>query len=153
VKHIAGLSRAYRRHVHDELAIAHVWDGSTMAWIQGRAVPISGPCVVFIAPGVAHACTPLLLDELCGLAGLSKYHLVRAFKAAFGLTPHAYQMNLRVNMAKARLKAGQELAGVALETGFCDQSHLTRVFCRCVGVTPAVYSGFTAIPSKKPARR
>ena len=91
---------------------------------------------------------PLSLAELCAVAGLSKYHLVRSFKAAYGLTPHAYLLNLRVNEAKACLRLGQELASVALDAGFCDQSHFTRVFTRCVGLTPAAYQKATAIPSK-----
>lgn len=243
VKHIADLSRAYRQHVHDEVSIAHVWSGSTLALIDGEEVPISGECVVVIPPGVVHACNPvkesgweytlalldpgacpaiffeapcwilpstdwlkgtfralrdgghgpvedilehlapsmvapttsrsgvpahpralrrvmehlrarwaapLDLEELCAVAGLSKYHLVRAFKGAYGLTPHAYLLNIRINEAKARLRQGQDLAAVALDVGFCDQSHLTRVFTRCVGLTPAAYQKATAIPSKRP---
>lgn len=227
VKHISGLSRAYRKHVHDELSVAHVWSGSSLAWIDGHEVPVAGECVVVIRPGVAHACNPMpgsgwsytlaLLDRdlrgmegpyrilpssarlrevfqglqedrsrglatlldalesfeedgddpvrnmparalrrvmahlrshvatpldlmaLSTVAGLSKYHLVRAFRQAYGLTPHAYHLNLRVNHAKTRLAGGEDLARVALDCGFCDQGHFTRVFARCVGMTPGAY--------------
>jgi AraC-like DNA-binding protein len=75
---------------------------------------------------------------------------VRSFKDAYGLTPHAYHLNLRVNEAKARLRMDGDLATVALDAGFCDQSHFTRVFTRCVGMPPAAYQKATAIPSKTP---
>jgi AraC-like DNA-binding protein len=96
----------------------------------------------------AHPGSSLSLEVLCEVAGLSRYHLVRSFKQAYGLTPHACHLNLRVNEAKARLRLGQDLATVALECGFCDQSHFTRVFARCVGMPPASYQKSTAIPSK-----
>ena len=91
---------------------------------------------------------PLDLDELSVLAGLSKYHLVRAFRRAYGLSPHAYHLNLRVNEAKRRLRLGCDPASVAQELGFCDQSHLNRVFVKFVGMAPAEYRKATAIPSK-----
>ena len=98
----------------------------------------------------AHLEAPLSLESLCAVAGLSKYHLVRAFRHAYGLAPHALHLSLRVNDAKARLRRGQEVVEVALACGFCDQSHFTRVFSRCVGMTPAAYQRTMAIPSKNP---
>lgn len=95
---------------------------------------------------------PLSLDDLSAGSGLSKFHLVRAFRSAYGLTPHAYLLNLRVDQARARLKRGQPLAEVALDCGFCDQSHLTRAFSRQVGLTPAAYQKAMAIPSKTGTR-
>ena len=62
----------------------------------------------------------------------------------YGLTPHAYHLNLRVNEAKARLARGEDLATVAQECGFCDQGHFTRVFARCVGMTPGAYRRLVA---------
>ena len=53
---------------------------------------------------------------------MSKYHLVRAFRQAYGLTPHAYHLNLRVNDAKARLARGEDLARVARTAGFATRA-------------------------------
>ena len=91
---------------------------------------------------------PISLDELCALSGLSKYYLLRSFKRAYGFTPHAYLLNLRVNRAKKLLKGGLDLAEAALDCGFCDQSHLSREFTPRVGFTPASYRDMTAISSK-----
>ena len=76
------------------------------------------------------------LEELAAVAGLSPSRLVRVFKAALGLPPHAYHRYLRVRRAQALLRAGRPVAAVALDCGFTDQSHLTRAFKRHVGVTP-----------------
>jgi len=55
------------------------------------------------------------------------------------MTPHAYQLQVRVRRAKALLLAGHPIAQAATEAGFWDQSHLTRHFKRTIGVTPARY--------------
>jgi AraC-like DNA-binding protein len=95
----------------------------------------------------------LNLEELSAVSGLSKFHLVRSFKECYGLTPHAYLMNLRVNEAKMRLRSGEPLSEAALDCGFCDQSHFTRVFESRVGMTPAAYREVTAISYKTRIRR
>jgi len=80
------------------------------------------------------------LDELARLAGLSPFHLLRVFRRALQLPPHAYLTGVRIARAKALLAAGRPVARVATETGFVDQSHLTRQFKRLVGVTPGQYA-------------
>jgi len=79
------------------------------------------------------------LAELAALAGLSRYQLIRAFRRATGMTPHAWQVNQRVNLARDRLRAGEAIAEVAYGLGFADQSHFQRVFKAHAAVTPARY--------------
>ncbi|WP_215406355.1 AraC family transcriptional regulator [Janthinobacterium sp. JC611] len=81
------------------------------------------------------------LRQLAQAAGLSPFQLIRAFRAATGLTPHAYQLNMHVNRARSRLQAGGALADIACELGFADQSHLQRVFKAHAGITPGRYRG------------
>ena len=66
----------------------------------------------------------------------SPTRLVRAFDAAFGITPHAYVLARRLDLARERILDGEPLASVAAEVGFFDQAHLTRRFKRFLGVTP-----------------
>jgi len=66
-------------------------------------------------------------------------HLVRAFRDAFGLPPHAYLTGRRVERARALLLHGQRPAEVAAAVGFYDQSHLTRYFKRYLGTAPAAF--------------
>jgi len=81
--------------------------------------------------------SPVSLDELAAVAGLSRYHLLRSFRMRFGLPPHAYQNQLRVRHAKELLFQGAAITKAALESGFYDQAHLTNVLRRHTGVTPA----------------
>jgi AraC-like DNA-binding protein len=70
-------------------------------------------------------------------------HLVRAFRDAFGLPPHAYLIGRRVERARALLLAGQPPAEVATAVGFYDQSHLTRYFRRYLGTAPSTFRRFS----------
>ena len=83
---------------------------------------------------------PVTLAELAAHAGLSRFELARTFRAQIGLPPHAFQLDLRIARARKLLAAGAAPAAVAAACGFYDQAHLTRVFKRAVGVTPARYA-------------
>ncbi len=80
------------------------------------------------------------LDELVTLSGLSRFHLVRIFAKHVGMTPHAFQIKVRINAARALLKAGVSPVSVSTDIGFSDQSHFTRHFKRAWGVTPSRYA-------------
>ena len=82
----------------------------------------------------------ITLARLASLAKLSPYHLLRVVHAELGLPPHAYLTQVRVAQAKKLLSLGMPIPQAALETGFVDQSHLTRHFKRQVGVTPGQYA-------------
>lgn len=80
------------------------------------------------------------LEQLARLASLSTFHLARVFAEEVGLPPHAYQLGVRLARAKDLLLRGWPVAQTAFETGFADQSHLTRHFKRLVGVPPGRYA-------------
>lgn len=79
------------------------------------------------------------LAELAALAGMSRYQLIRAFRRATGLTPHAWQFDQRIQEARHRLRNGEALAVVAHALGFSDQSHFQRAFKAYAGATPGQY--------------
>ncbi|MBA2781023.1 AraC family transcriptional regulator [Halomonas kenyensis] len=81
----------------------------------------------------------ITLGELADMAGLSRFQLLRAFSRAHGTTPHAYQLQRRVLMARRLIAKGQGLSQAALEAGFFDQSHMSRAFSRQLGLTPGRY--------------
>jgi AraC-like DNA-binding protein len=84
----------------------------------------------------AHFQEPVALADLARVAGLSRYHLSRAFREELGLPPHAYQTHLRVLHARRLIEAGRPLATAAAMAGFADQSHLARHFRRMVALPP-----------------
>ncbi|MHC3146452.1 helix-turn-helix transcriptional regulator, partial [Acinetobacter nosocomialis] len=76
------------------------------------------------------------LEVLAQQIGLSRYAIIRLFKANVGLTPHAFQINLKINQARELLKQGISLAELAVNLGFSDQSHFHKAFKAHTGVTP-----------------
>jgi AraC-like DNA-binding protein len=86
-----------------------------------------------------HYADNVTLDSLAAAANLSPFHLLRVFRRAVGLPPHAYLTSVRVQQARRLLRTDLSIAAVAAQTGFVDQSHLTRHFKRIVGVPPGHY--------------
>lgn len=82
---------------------------------------------------------PPSLEELAARVGLGPFALNRAFRSRYGLPPHAYLNQLRVDRARTLLAAGRPVGEVASEVGFADQPHLTRHFRRHLGVPPGAY--------------
>ena len=79
------------------------------------------------------------MADLSQAVGLDGFRLSRAFSARFGLPPHAWHLQYRLRLAQSRLAAGSTVSHVAFDLGFSDQAHLTRLFKRLTGVTPARY--------------
>ena len=75
--------------------------------------------------------------DLAKLNNQSETTFVRKFKKCFQTTPIKYINKVRVHVSKQLLIATDKTIGeIAFETGFCDQSHLTREFSKIVGMTP-----------------
>jgi AraC-like DNA-binding protein len=87
----------------------------------------------------AHLADDIGLDTLAAITGTDRFRLSRAFKAAFGMAPHAYLIQLRLSRARHLLAQGNTPAQVAAALGFADQSHLGRWFMRGYRMTPALY--------------
>jgi AraC-like DNA-binding protein len=115
---------------------------STAAFASDSVSSSAGP-----ARAVDDACAFLrasadgrpTLEETAMAAGMSKFALLRRFRAELGTTPHAYLVMLRVNLAQSLLVGGASPAEAALAAGFSDQAHLGLWFRRLLGVTPAGY--------------
>jgi AraC-like DNA-binding protein len=82
----------------------------------------------------------LTLTALAQEAGLSRYQFLRSFARATGMTPHAYLMQRRIHRARQLIGRGMRLADAAADSGFSDQSHMTRLFVRSFGVPPGTYA-------------
>ncbi|CAL9308994.1 AraC family transcriptional regulator [Streptomyces sp. NPDC095602] len=82
---------------------------------------------------------PPSLEQLARELGTSPFALLRAFRTAYGMPPHAWLTNARVRAARRLLEAGTAPADAAAAVGFTDQPHLNRHFTRIVGVPPGAY--------------
>jgi AraC family transcriptional regulator len=88
----------------------------------------------------ADLCRSWTLEALCHAAEVEPGRLVRAFRRHLRTTPADYLRQLRVDQARRLLSETERpIADIAFETGFTDQSHLTRVFRRILGETPAAF--------------
>src|SRR5262249_33893864 len=88
---------------------------------------------------VARVGENVRLDDLAAVADMSRFHLIRQFRQRYGLTPFAFQRNVRVERVRDALQHGESLAEAAAELGFADQSHLGRAFRAVMGATPGQY--------------
>lgn len=86
-----------------------------------------------------HCTEGVKLEDICLEAELSPSYLIRAFKQYYGLTPHAFLVNQRIQFARARLRQGAPIADVALAAGFADQAHFQRAFKQHFAATPGQY--------------
>jgi AraC family transcriptional regulator len=87
-----------------------------------------------------HVADDIPLAALAELVQLSPYHFCRSFKSSFGIPPHRYHANRRIERAK-QLLANRELSvtTIALDVGFGDTSRFSAAFHRLTGQTPSRY--------------
>jgi AraC-like DNA-binding protein len=88
-----------------------------------------------------HFAEDCSLAQLAAVAGVDRFHLLRAFRRALGLPPHRYQTQLRLRRARSLMANGETVARTAAIVGFADQSHLIRKFKSAYGITPGAYLG------------
>lgn len=91
----------------------------------------------------AEARRTVASEELEKISGLDRFALARHFRAAFGTSPHRFQVGRRLARAQAMIVAGVALSETAVATGFADQSHLTRHFSARFGLTPGRWAALS----------
>jgi AraC-like DNA-binding protein len=140
---------AFEAMHHDELrivrqtALDHLLANLT-SHLRWRTVLNPDPRLPLVAQRArdylhSHLHQDIGLDDLAQATGVDRFRLSRAFKAAFGMAPHAYLIQLRLTRARHLLARGELPVNVAAALGFADQSHLGRWFQRAYRMTPADY--------------
>jgi AraC-like DNA-binding protein len=85
-----------------------------------------------------HYYTKLSCESLADLVGMSRFNFIKAFKAAFAVSPYQYLNQVRVDHAKHMLAlTGQSMPMIAASVGFGSASSLSRAFKRFAGASPA----------------
>lgn len=88
----------------------------------------------------ANLAQDLSISDLATLTGISESHFSRSFKQSVGTSPYRYLMHQRVERAEQLLKRQTtSISDIALDCGFANQTHLTKVFRQMIGMTPKAY--------------
>jgi len=84
--------------------------------------------------------SPIFLADLCTLVGLSTSHFARSFTNTFGISPYAFVIRRRLDLAaRYMLQTDAPLSDIAARCGFADQAHLSKRFRKATGWTPAAW--------------
>ncbi len=90
--------------------------------------------LIAAGPAVRHSAA-----EFESVSGLDRWTVARQFRAAFGTSPRRFRTMRQLDIARRKAACGMPLAQAALEAGFADQSHMSRMFKRAYGLTPATW--------------
>ncbi len=82
---------------------------------------------------------PLPLRELAQAAGLSEFHFLRSYRAAFGETPHQHFTRLRLERAKRELARGAAVTDVCFDVGYSSLGSFSSKFARATGQSPRAW--------------
>lgn len=152
---VQALAHELRRVLRDERGgeAAYVEALAEGLFVRAAAVAARAPggssAVQALAPGKtrrvtdfieAHLDQPLSVAELAELVGMSRGHFSRAFAAAIGETPRRFVLQRRLEAARQRLeRPDEDLATIALRSGFSSHAHLSSAFRAVFGMTPSAY--------------
>ncbi|MFZ1871324.1 MAG: AraC family transcriptional regulator [Chania sp.] len=130
-----------RSHLEKQIALVEYF--SELPMRLGTAPNITleiNPKLETAAAFIRNHCTQsLTLEAICQVSALSPSYLIRAFKKRYGMTPHAYLVNQRIQYGHRLLKRGFPIAAAASESGFADQAHFQRTFKQLLAATPGQY--------------
>lgn len=127
--------------------------GTALAARLALNYAVSKPLLEFKAKGLPQSQLERVIDymkanltrdlsilDLATLTSMSESHFSRSFKQSVGIAPYQYLMQQRVERAKQLLKQQAiSISNIALDCGFSNQTHLTKVFRQMTGMTPKAY--------------
>ena len=140
IERVRGMNDANRLSVHREIAeiLLHLFD-----LIAGEGVACAAPLTLAerIKQYIDNSEAPeLYLGEIAERFQITKTYLIRVFHERYGITPHRYITERKIESARAFFdRTDARIAEVAQMLGFGSPQYFSRVFRECVGVTPGEY--------------
>lgn len=117
--------------------MVRIWQGSASVAAKTPIHRIAADAYEYFNEHYAEDCS---LKTVAAALHVSPNYLHTVFLREVGVTPFAYVTEKRIGRAKRLIAAGElSMLEIALETGFCSQSHFNKVFREATGCTPAVY--------------
>lgn len=128
------------------LPVEHFWEGTSSGLsdivVRNPARGRTGLCawqyrktLRFIENRLSQT---IKVEDIATEVRMSAGHFSRAFAISFGIAPYAFLLNKRLERAQQlMLKPDQQLSAIAFECGLADQAHLSKLFRKLVGTTPA----------------
>ena len=121
-------------------AVADFLDRASTLSAQKRSCSLHLASLVRVHDLIAaNPARRLSIATLEGVSGLDRWTLARQFRAAFGTCPSHFRTMRQLDEARRMIRAGRPLAEAALDAGFADQSHMSRMFKRAYGLTPGTW--------------
>jgi AraC-like DNA-binding protein len=109
--------------------------------VPGSPAPLRLPSLLRVRERItASPEAPLSVAEFESIAGLDRWSIARQFRAAFGTSPSRFRTMRQLDRARRLIRQGMPLSEAALEAGFADQSHMSRLFKRAYGLTPGQWA-------------
>lgn len=96
----------------------------------------------------ARVRTGVTSAELEAVTGLTRYAVARHFRACLGTSPYRYLVLRRLDRVRTLIRGGATLVDAALQSGFADQSHMTRQFKKAYGLSPGQWAALGADPER-----
>jgi AraC family transcriptional regulator len=126
----------------EALLVRLVHNGSTLSLVTPRARNALAPRTLARLKAYieANLATEIRLDSLAQVAGLSRFHLCRAFRETTGYPPHAWLTRARIAQARRLLRSSdQPIHEIARQCGFASPNQFATSFRKAMGVTPSNY--------------
>jgi AraC-like DNA-binding protein len=97
----------------------------------------------------------LSIAEIASELAISKFHFIRQFQALYGVTPHQFRIQSRLDAARQLLATGQRsVTEVCMEVGFSSLGSFSTLFARRVGASPSAYQrqarALVSVPGQLP---
>jgi AraC-like DNA-binding protein len=94
----------------------------------------------------------LSIRDVARETGMSPFHFIRQFEALFGITPHQFRIQSRLDRARLLLAGGNfSVTDVCMEAGFASLGSFSALFTRRVGTSPSAYRGRARVMVRVPA--